>query len=311
MSVNAVEKEQLSSWLLPSSVVSTFEPEKLLVKFAEQFPEEFQIFRVTGVHPTEPKAIVNPYSDRQDAQSFQNIGLHLLAVAQCAAAIAERLKSRGVISIEEERDIVRRALVHDVGKPFEIMRRNAVKSGVVEEAYNETAYAELEAHLVRAGLSPSMAEFITRAGSETGHLSLKNFIAANPSGDFELISSRLSDKVVHIADAMTYTSNPQGRTKVVAAYLTCWERMLATGSIEKYPFMWSNGLARRADGTLAVVSDITNIGEALDLVGSYAELHVRIASSIAAELTDLMELEVLESPELSLKEIASRSVSLL
>lgn len=117
-----------------------FDPLTRLTEFSKRFPFAIQILRIGGIHPTEDTKMDNPYTGLPHVESFTNIGEHCLAVAILASTLAFRLQGREILSIEEAELVTNRALVHDANKRIEIMRRNAVRKGVIDDAYSPKAY---------------------------------------------------------------------------------------------------------------------------------------------------------------------------
>lgn len=266
--------------------VKIFNPLLHLEEFEGRFPKELALFRAVGIHPQVLANIINPYTLKPATESFSNIGEHCLAVGYCASKIAQALCSAGLID-EAARDwVTSRALVHDLTKPYEIMRRSAKELG---DVYSVTAYDKLRPLLIDIGVAEEMAEYLMVAGRETGHNSLKDFIVCGPNGFDRLVPGKLAEKVVHLADDMTFTSTPKGYDKPITAFLTCWERMLASQFLEKYPFLWTEGLGRSEDGALKPIKDLSLEQAGVKVVGTYAELQVRVANAIARQIQLLLE----------------------
>lgn len=86
------------------------------------------------------------------------------------------MHKRGVLSAVETEFVSSRALVHDANKRLEIMRRNAVREGITEEAYTPKAYATIKPILQASGVNPELVDYMVSAGKETGHLSMRDFL---------------------------------------------------------------------------------------------------------------------------------------
>ena len=54
-----------------------------------------------------------------------------------------------------------------------------------------------------------LAEYLVQAGTETGHNSLRDFIVVNDAGYAGIVNGRVAEKIVHVADDMTFTSMPR------------------------------------------------------------------------------------------------------
>lgn len=83
---------------------------------------------------------------------------------------------------------------------------------------------------------------------------------------------------------MTFTSNPKDGSRPITAFQICWERMLASQFIEKYFFLWTEGLIHDGKGSITSVRDLNQIPEGQSLIGDYAQLQVLVANSISREL---------------------------
>ncbi|MFN5062766.1 MAG: HD domain-containing protein [Pseudomonadota bacterium] len=285
--------------------VKPFDPLSQLDRFEIEFPEQMKLFRLVGIHPTESTNPINPYTKATSTENFSNIGEHCIAVAHCASKIAALLVQQGLITDEDARWITERALVHDLNKPFEIMRRYAQKAGLAEDVYSVTAYEKLKPLLDEAGIAPELSEYLIKAGAETGHNSLKTFIVAGPDGYEGLVSGMVAEKIVHLADDMTFTNNPKEGQRPITAFMTCWERMLASQFIEKYPFLWNEGLVASDSGAITGVRDLKQIPEGQKIIGNYAELQVRVANSIARELQLLVDPGSPEKPESFIRRVVN------
>jgi hypothetical protein len=298
-------KGGLGSLYFTDTEVKLFDPLSQLDRFEKEFPQQMKLFRLVGIHPTESSNPINPYTKETSTENFSNIGEHCIAVAHCASKLAAVLVQQGLISDEDARWITERALVHDLNKPFEIMRRDAQKAGLAEDVYSVTAYEKLKPLLDEAGISPDLSEYLIKAGAETGHNSLKTFIVAGPDGYEGLVSGMVAQKIVHLADDMTFTNNPKDGQRPITAFMTCWERMLASQFIEKYPFLWAEGLVASDSGAITGVRDLRQIPEGQKEIGNYAELQVRVANSIARELQLLVAPSSPEKPESFIRRVVN------
>ena len=279
-----------------------FEPLSFLPVLSERFPWLEQLFKRVGIHPTQPENPVNPYTGQQEAEGFTNIGEHCLAVAYCAEKVGLALLSAGIIDNDTLDLIIQRSLVHDLSKPYEIMRRKACEAGLTSDVYSVAAYEKLAPLLEELGVPKSLAEYLTNAGSETGHNSLAGFLRCDKKEITGLVADRLPDKVIHLADDMTWTGNPRtGRP--TSAFFTCWERMLVSGFPEKYPFLWKEGLVLTASGEIQPTSDINKIPKGQHLLGHYTHIQVLVANLICQELQQLLDPGSDEKPEFFVKRL--------
>lgn len=196
-----------------------FDPLTCLEEFAARFPLAIQILRIGGVHPTEDAKMDNPYTGKPHDESFTNIGEHCLAVASLASTLAFRLHERGILSSEEAGLVTSRALVHDANKRIEIMRRNAVREGAIDDAYSPRAYETIKPILQAQGIDQELVDYMAGSGKETGHLSIRDFLML-PNGIPSLVPDRFAEKIIHLADDMTSTSIPLPGERPLTVYLT-------------------------------------------------------------------------------------------
>lgn len=288
--------------------IKRFHPLVHLSEFEDKFPDQMTLFGLIGMHPRENKPLINPYTQEPVTESFTNIGEHCISVAYCASRIASVMHETGLISNRDRNWICERALVHDLNKPFEIMRKWASKAGLADDVYSVSAYEKLRPLLIEAGVSEALTEYLVRAGSETGHNSLKDFIIIGPDGYQGLVAGKVAEKIVHLADDMTFTNNPKEGQASITCFLTPWERMLASQFIEKYPFLWEEGLALDGEGSIVAVSNVNSLQEGQRLIGNYAQLQVQVANSIARELQLFIDPSSQERPENFVRRIVNENL---
>lgn len=281
-----------------------FDPLTRLVEFAERFPFAIQILRIGGVHPTEEAKMDNPYTGKPHDESFTNIGEHCLAVASLASTLVFRLHERGILSSEEAGLVTSRALVHDANKRIEIMRRNAVREGAIDDAYSPRAYETIKPILQAQGIDQELVDYMAGSGKETGHLSIRDFLAL-PDGIPSLVPSRMAEKIIHLADDMTSTSIPLPGERPLTVYLTTWERMVASDFPNRYPFLWKEGLAFDVQGAVTVVPDIAQAELNLSYVRSYAYWQPYVSNEICQEIQSIVDPESRERPEYFIKDLVN------
>lgn len=281
-----------------------FDPLTRLGEFAERFPFAIQILRIGGVHPTEDAVMDNPYTGKPHDESFTNIGEHCLAVASLAATLAFRLHERGILSSGEAGLVTSRALVHDANKRIEIMRRNAVREGAIDDAYSPRAYETIKPILQAQGIDQELVDYMAGSGKETGHLSIRDFLAL-PDGIPSLVPDRFAEKIIHLADDMTSTSIPLPGERPLTVYLTPWERMVASDFPNRYPFLWKEGLAFDTQGVVAVVPDIAQAEPNLSYVRSYAYWQPWVSNEICQEIQSIVDSENRQRPEYFIKDLVN------
>ncbi len=292
-----------------ANTLQAFAPLDHIHTFQARFPAEMELLRLAGLHPLHRTHPINPYTLQPSNDSFSNIGEHCIAVAYCAATIASALVQREVLSEQDAHWITAAALLHDANKSFEIMRRDAQRAGLIDDAYSVAAYDELGALLQAVGFAQDPAERLSKAGSEAGHNSLRLFIKAEPDGSWGLTPGLIREKVVHLADDMTFSSNPPYPHERFTAFMPCDERMRAAKCDEKYPFLWTEGLVRQRSGEIAAVKNINAISADETLLGSYAELQVQVSRLISRELQHLITPASDAAPEAFMCQLMNSSSS--
>lgn len=284
-----------------------FDPLTRLEEFAERFPFAIQILRIGGVHPTEDAVMDNPYTGKPHDESFTNIGEHCLAVASLASTLAFRLHERGIISSEEAGLVTSRALVHDANKRIEIMRRNAVREGAIDDAYSPRAYETIKPVLQAQGIDQELVDYMAGSGKETGHLSIRDFLILS-DGRPSLIPDRFLEKIIHLADDMTSTSTPLPGERPLTVYLTPWERMVASDFPNRYPFLWREGLAFDTQGAITVVPDIAQAESNLSYVRSYTYWQPYVSNEICREIQSIVDPESKQRPEYFVKDLVNNAL---
>ncbi|MDD5415837.1 MAG: hypothetical protein PHE48_02405 [Candidatus Daviesbacteria bacterium] len=284
-----------------------FDPLTRLAEFTSRFPVAIEILRVGGVHPTEDAKMDNPYTGKPHDESFTNIGEHCLAVASLASTLAFRLHERGALSVAEAELVTSRALIHDANKRIEIMRRNAVREGVVEEAYTPKAYETIKPILEARGVDPELVNYMVDAGKETGHLSIRDFLML-VDGAPTLVPNRMAERIIHLADDMTSTSIPNPGERPLTVYLTTWERMVASEFPNRYPFLWKEGLAFDKDGGVTVVQDIESADRSLRWIGNYAYWQPSVSNEICGGIQSMIDPGNKQRPEYFVKDLVNNAL---
>lgn len=272
--------------VVPASIRS-FDPLQYMGNLAVAFPQAMQILETGGVHPASDAEMLNPYTKEQDKESFKNIGEHCLAVACAARLLAGLIYVSGYIQRSDITIITERALVHDANKRLEVMRRKAVAAGFIDDAYSLAAYDTVEAILQHKGISKSLVDYMTDAGSETGHNSLGSFLILKNREPL-LIEGDLTRKIIHLADDMTASSIPLPGERPETTFLTPVERMVASNFRKRYPWMWKEGLAFDNDGKVVKLNDVENVDPDLLWPESYAYWQIFIAREICKELQQMI-----------------------
>lgn len=280
--------------------------DRTLPDFESRFPVEMSILRLGGVYPRERnEGVVNPYTGELDTEYFGNIGEHCLAVALCAEIITDNLLGK---DDPRKRTIVSRALVHDSTKRFEIMRKKAVKTGLIDDAYSAKAYDTIRPMLEEKGVAKDIIDYMANAGSETGHLSFINFVYLHNGNPALKTEDNLVEMIVHLADDMTHTPITSAGETSNTYFLTTPERMEASNFPERYPFMHREGFGFDKEGKPVFVKDVLE-HQRLFHVKTYAEWQVWIASEIAKHLVGIVSPQIkIEDPQQYLKDIVNKAI---
>ncbi len=285
-----------------------FDPLTRLAGFETRYPNSFKILLVGGVHPTNNVTVMeNPYTHRLHDESFANVGEHCLAVASLAQTLSLKLLESGALSPEEADSATSRALVHDANKRLEVMRRNAVKEGVENEAYTPRAYETIRPILISQGVDPELVEYMVKAGEETGHLSIGGFLRLE-DGIPSLKPGRLVDKIVHLADDMTSTSIPEKGERPLTVYLTPWERMVASEFPRRYPMLWEEGLAFGSQDEIVTLEDVSKASRNLRWIRNFAFWQPFTSNAICREILAIVDPESKQRPEYFVKDLVNKAL---
>lgn len=274
--------------------------------YERRFPKEMEILRLGGVYPSDTQSVKNPYTGEIDTEYFGNVGEHCLAVARCAEIFAS-----SILGSHEQQTIdiiIRRALVHDASKRFEVMRRKAIQRGGIEGAYSYGVYETLHPVLESQGVSTEMIEYMSKAGMETGYLSLKDFILLEDGLPKLNRQSNLSEMIVHIADDMTYTPITKPGESAETQYVTFAERVVLANFPQRYPFMYTEGFGFTKGAEVELVSDIHTEDLGIGHVKSYVEWQAWVAKEISSYLVEkIFSKSAGKEPERVLKNILNSS----
>lgn len=284
-----------------------FDPLTRLAEFTEKYPFAMQILRIGGVHPTEDTRMDNPYTNQPDFESFTNIGEHNLAVGSFAEAVAKGLQAVGALTEQDIGWATVRGLVHDANKRLEILRRNAMRAGVIEDAYSPKAYDTIRPILLAQDVAADLVEYLARAGAETSHLSIPGFLELR-DGLPSLVPERLVDKIIHLADDMTSTSIPQAGERPLTVYLTPWERMVASDFPNRYPYLWTEGLGFDPEGAIVLLKDTSEGERNLRWVRNYAYWQPWTSNEISKEIQALLNPESTQKPEYFVKDLVNNAL---
>lgn len=267
-----------------------------VAEYERLFPGYMRIFEFAGIHPVNSSEIENPYLPSMAPQSFRNIGDHSIAAAECARKIAKALIRRGALRNGLARLVTGRALLHDITKSFEVMFAQAVKAGVDGSELTPPA-AVLRKKLIRAGVPWNYIQDVLGAGTETGHQNCRKFLCFNEKMELSIVPDRILDKIVRLADDMTYTSIPRHDSEAATLYMPASKRLTSACSVEKYPFAIKGGLFVDEEGNIENSPDIRRLGEGKFPIANYLNVQIFIANKIAEEFKSYLDPDSSDSAE--------------
>lgn len=257
------------------------------VLLEQEFPDVFELFYKVGIHPSRPSITPPLYLSRSVAPHRPNIGLHSIAVALCARSMAVLLGEHPGTPGVSVHEITRRALLHDIGKPFELMRRDLHKD--VGRVYSEGAYSDVYKLLVNAGASETEALTVVTSGVDAGHLSVRRFLYVDHSGALQLIAGNIPGKIVHLADSMVVTTVPTATSDTRTYVCPPSSRILGSHARQRYPWLWDLGLALDGDREIVEIPDIHTDAPGCSVIGSYASVLAWAAKAICTEFVERMD----------------------
>lgn len=274
--------------VLSSGVV--FDPLRVVGEFAELYPEAFNMLEECGVHPTKKRDLVNPYTGKLDTSDWRSVGEHSVAVGYCAEVIGKALLKAGILDVEDVRFIVNRALLHDVSKRYEQMKKRSLG----EEHLYEREQAEV---FERLGVSPHLAQAFSDFGSETSLESLLRYLTILPDGSCSVIRGRLREKIVRLSAGMTCTVPAPDGSRVLSFFTTFDGRACYSDSSKIYPTMFRTYVAFDEQKMRFVFTGRIRNTRSLFALGTVYEAWLFTARSIAAELRHLLSPQYVGTPE--------------
>ncbi|MCL4360675.1 hypothetical protein M1555_05500 [Patescibacteria group bacterium] len=239
---------------------------------AQQFleakhPLEMGILRMLGTLPSaEFYRYENPFTHEPETEDFTNIGGHMISVAKSSGVLG-----RAIFGEEsfQANLIEAGALLHDMGKPAEIMARKAWKRGMLTEPYSLSAYEECYARIIRPtlerqGVAPDIIVDMKIAGAETGHVSFAHFVRLT-SGRPTLVTDDVGQEIVHLADDRTHSPLP-GSGERDTLFVDVKTRMQLSKFLERYHFLYFQGFGFQKDGGVVFVDFMNQYPEFKKLI---------------------------------------------
>ncbi len=253
-----------------------------LKTFQGQFPSAFKLLQLCGIHPTQVEA-------KGDRPIRPHVGQHSLAVAAATQVFTHALFTKSQLPLDECRATILRALLHDGNKPLEL---SADLDPSTTEGRNTilSAIYETELHrLMHQGINEKTISAARQAWGETGPYSIRRLLVVEHDRSIRLIKGKLSSKLLHLADMMSYTSIPRGDDEPLSAILTPWERILTSQAQTKNSWLFEQGLGINPSGRIIAIRNALIPPRGVVSLGNYAILHVVVAELIAEELKQLID----------------------
>ncbi len=293
-----------------------FDPFSQLEFFDSEYPEAMELIRLGGIYPSKDGRSPNmwdPYNQRTQKGydeirgGYTNIGEHVVSTGFCSLAIAKSLNHEGFIDESELDNVVESSLVHDASKRYELMRRDYARQHPGYDPYSDEAYAQLSEILATQGVNAELVDRMVAAGSETGHPSFKRFIRRTSAGAIVLSQRLITDQVIHLADDMTATTLPRKTKPVETAFLTPWERMVASDFPNRYRHLWINGVGFTFDGEAVDVVNVSKNHEGIVDAQIYARWQPTISNAICRRIMACLDPDNLLPPEYFVKKLVNDS----
>ncbi len=279
----------------------------LVPEYVERFPMEMAVLRIGGVYPGEQaEGFIDPYTKTVDNEYFGNVGEHCIAVANLSEILAKSVLGNDPLV----KKITSRGLVHDATKRYEVMRKKAVKAGIIDikDAYSKQAYQTIKPLLEAKGIAPDIIEYMAEAGSETGHPSLPDFLKIENGDPILIKDNNLPQVIVHLADDMTSTPIVREGEKAETHYLTFPERMVASDFRNRYPGLFKQGFGFNENGKVELIDDVLDPHPELIHVKTNIEWQTWVAREMSKYLVSLITEEQVPDSEKYLKNLANSSL---
>ena len=261
---------------------------KALKFFERNFSDELEVFSKLGIALDSGKSkFYDPFRKLVIEDDFTNIGEHCLAVATCTLMLTRFLEKERKIDAVSANEAIRRALLHDAIKPWEIFLARALRDNVIskEKYYDEAVFLSVVDVLITLGISPEIANrLVTDYGSETDvRECFPFFLREAHNGKINLKSGSMPKKIVHLADNMTCSTMPSLESPSKHYFLTTWERMVAADADARYPWALKAGIAVNAKAEIFHTSDRLSLEKDSRALFHIHDALIALSSAIATE----------------------------
>lgn len=280
----------------------------LVPEYDKRFPMEMAVLRIGGVFPGEAtQGLVDPYTNLVDTEYFGNVGEHCVAVANLSEILAKKVLGENDARV---RGITSRGLMHDAAKRYEVMRKKAVKAGIIDmkDPYERSAYQTIKPLLEAHGLAPDIVDYMAEAGSETGHQSIPDFVELVDGNPVLITRDNLPEMIVHIADDMTSTPIVNEGETAVTTYMTFPQRAIASDFKNKYPKIYQQGFGFDGEGRIVYVEDVKEPHPELSHLRTNYEWQAWTAREISTFLVSRIAPDQVGNAEGYLKALANEAL---
>lgn len=254
------------------------------------FPEELEILHAVGVAPgSGVRKFIDPFNGGDKTEDWSNVGSHCLAVAWCAAAVTAGHAQLGKIDKQIRRAAIKRALLHDALKPYEIFLCHAFNDGKIplDDYYSPEIYHRLHDTLRRSGVEEKWIKtLVDDFGKENDvRTCFNNLLVIDSTGPARIEPGLTPGKVVHFADNMTYSPVPERGNTGIAFFMTAAERFVAAENARRYPWAQHAGAGIDRQRKLIHVEDVAEPPAQVEAVLCYHDLLIWVSHEIAKEIS--------------------------
>lgn len=275
----------------------------LVESYNRRFPGAFEALKICGVHPSERTDLLNPFEGSIDRRDFRNVGQHSVAVAYLTEKLLELIQPSIQLAESEKEKIIEAAMLHDVGKRFEVMHRQAYGMNL-----NRTGLS-FHQELLKNGVAEEIAKIVANNGHQAGGENLDRFVSVDKETCVIFKETTLADKIVRLADDMTSTSLPDLQGNSLSIFVTFVERVVASNFKTRYPqYLSATVSVLEGSDRLIFHPALEALPNDYDFVGFLAKIEDLLADKIAADLLLLMKKHPLDNPQLQIKDEVLKSL---
>lgn len=265
-------------------------PYEIYDDLAAAFPTAFVWLEQCGVHPRKKIDLYNPFTSAWDAEDYRNVGEHCLATAYCAQKLGLALQAVGAFSDEDVAVVTERALLHGLGKRFEKMYR--------DYRGRRTHFAKETPEDVEAcGVTREFATVICSYGSETGGEAVLRFFGMSADGRVGVMRGKLREKVVRIADELTFSSPSRAGAPSRSYVLPLSERAVVGDFRNRYPTIFTRYVALDEHELRFVIVPNSKSTSRYRVLGTVFEACLFVMHGISTEVQKLLVPEWRGNPE--------------